>query len=220
MEGAAMTSKSTASQPNGSTNPATTITGPIPDPDVEGTGSKYAVRGTFGSGAAIRTHTPVVLGKSKTFMRVNLALAAEVVLVDAAKANATGKDLYILLPQALDQAATDGIATCYTALLVPAVDRDGQAYIWDIRTMTRDGVMLASYESAIGILPGLVDEWGRIQWTGSGYTVDRPYNPATLGEPKWPANLRTFDDWVEAAFRGRIISARDHQVLQHLRGEI
>src|SRR4051812_24225498 len=41
---------------------------------------------------------PVTLSKSKTFMRANLDLAAEVTLVDAAKTNATAKDLYLLLP--------------------------------------------------------------------------------------------------------------------------
>jgi hypothetical protein len=193
---------------------------PIPDPDVEGSGSKYAARGTFGLGAAVRAYTPVTLGKSKTFMRANLTLAAEVTLVDAAKSNSTGKDLYLLLPEALDLGATDGIATCYNALVVPIVDRDGQAFLWDIRRATRDGVQLGSYDSATDILPALVEKWGRVQWTGDGYSRDEPYNPAVLGDPKWPANLRTFDDWVEAAFRGKIIAAPDHKVLQHLRGEI
>src|SRR3954447_5130837 len=159
--------KVVGSQGNGAAKPTVVAPdAPIPDPDVEGSGSKYAARGAFGLGVAIRAYTPVTLGKSKTFMRANLDLANEVTLVDAAKANATGKDLYLLLPEALELGATDGIATGYNALLVPMVDRDGQAYLWDIRRTTRDGVQLGSYDSACAVLPDLVEKWGRIQWSG------------------------------------------------------
>jgi hypothetical protein len=192
----------------------------ISDPDLAGNGSKYASRGSFGIGPAVRAFTPVTLGKSKTFMRANINLAREVVLVDAAKASSTSKDLYIVLPEALDLGALDGIATGYNALVVPIVDRDAQAFLWDIRTTTRDGAQLTSYESAVSVLPSLVDDWGRVQWLGNGYSLDKPYNAAVLGEPRWPTNLRTFDDWVEAAFRGKIIAAAGHKALQHLRGEI
>jgi hypothetical protein len=194
--------------------------GMISDPDLAGNGSKYASRGSFGLGAAVRAFTPVTLGKSRTFMRANINLAGEVVLVDAAKANATTKDLFIVLPEALDRGALDGIATGYNALVVPIVDRDAQAFLWDIRTTTRDGAQLSSYESVVSILPALEEEWGRVQWLGNGYSLDKPYNAAVLGEPRWPANLRTFDDWIEAAFRGKVIASPDHKALQHLRGEI
>jgi hypothetical protein len=192
----------------------------IPDPAVAGTGSKYASRGTFGIGPAVRIYTPVTLGKSRTFMRANLKLALEATVVDAAKANATGKDLYLVLPDALDSGALDGIATCYEALMVPLVDRDGLAFLWDIRRATRDGVQLGSYDSAMSVLPTMESEWIRLQWLGGGYSMDRPYNAAVLGEPRWPPNLHTFDDWAEAAFRGKIIADPDHKVLQYLRAAI
>jgi hypothetical protein len=207
--------------PNGiDINSSQSTVGTILDPDINGSGSKYAARGTFGLGPAVRVYTPVTIGKSKTFMRADLKLAKEVVVVDASKANATSKDLYLILPEALDAGGLDGIATAYNALIVPMVDRDGLAFVWDIRRATRDGVQLQSYDSATAILPDMVNEWGRVQWLGSGYSLDKPYNPAALGEPKWPSNLRTFDDWVEAAFRGKIISTADHKTLQYLRAEI
>lgn len=214
MTNATIGSESQDPRPNGSNGSV------IPDPDVEGSGSKYASRGAFGAGPAIRVHTPVSLGKSKTFMQANLALATVATVVDAAKANATSKDLYLVLPTAVEAGALDGIATGYDALLVPLVDRDGLAFLWDIRRATRDGVQLGSYDSAMTVLPQMVDAWGRLQWQGTGYILDFPYRVESLGEPRWPTNLRTFDDWAEAAFRGKLISAVDHKILQYLRAEI
>jgi hypothetical protein len=86
-------------------------------------------------------------------------------------------------------------------------------------------VVLPSYEEAMKVLegyddkPGLKDEWGRIVWQSSGYILDNPPRPERLGEPKWPSNLKTFDDWLEAACPGKIIRDFDHKVLARLRGE-
>ena len=141
-------------------------------------------------------------------------------MVNAAKANATGKELYLVLPETVEAGALDGIATAYDALLVPMIDRDGVAFLWDIRRATRDGVQLGSYDSAMEVLPQVVEQWGRLQWSGSGYILDWPYNPVVLGEPRWPTNLLTFDDWAEAAFKGKIIGDINHKILQYLRAEI
>ena len=52
--------------------------------------------------------TPVTLGKSKTFMRANLDLACEAILVDATKATAIGKDLYLVLPKVAADGGLEG----------------------------------------------------------------------------------------------------------------
>ncbi len=41
-----------------------------------------------------------------------------------------------------------------------------------------------------------------------------------LGDPRWPEALPSIDDWVESAFRGKIIADPGHDVLRRLRGEI
>jgi hypothetical protein len=198
----------------------------IPLPDTAGTGSKYASRSEFGAGAAVRALTPVKLGKSKTFMRANLALAEIVTVVDAAKADAMNKDLYPVLPEAVAAGALAGITTDYDALLVPLVDRDGIAFLWDIRRLNRDGVQMSSYDAAMTVLegtidkPGIKDVWGRVEWKGNGYILDYPPRPEVMGEPRWPSNLVTFDQWVEAAFAGKVINDCEHKILRHLRGEI
>ncbi len=70
-------------------------------------------------------------------------------------------------------------------------------------------------------LPKIVDDWGAIKWRGRGYLVDYPRRPEFMPEtPAWPKNLRTFDDWVDAGFCGKIVKQNDHKALQILRGEI
>jgi hypothetical protein len=207
--------------PNGRAPAPNTAGGKIPDPEVEGSGSKYASNATFGMGAAIRIFTPVTLGKSKTFMRANLALACEAILVDATKATAIGKDLYLVLPKVADDGGLEGLDEAHNALLVPLIDRDGQAFLWPLRTHNRDGSQLQSYDSALAVLPKIVDKWGGIKWRGRGYILDYPRKPEAMPEPPpWPENLRTFDDWVDAGFTGKIIKHSDHKALQTIRGEI
>jgi hypothetical protein len=198
----------------------------IPLPDTTGTGSKYATRAAFGIGAAVRAFTPVKLGKSRTYMRANVGLAAEVTVIDAAKADAMNKDLYVVMPEAVEAGALDGTTTGYDALMVPLVDRDAIAFLWEIRRLNRDGVTLPSYDEAMRVLegteekPGLRYAWGRIVFQGKGYILDNAPKPEIFGEPKWPSNLKTLDDWVEAAFPGKIIRDPDHKVLLRLRGWI
>ncbi len=114
---------------NGQAPAPNTSEGKIPDPNVEGSGSKYASNAAFGMGAAIRIFTPVTLGKSKTYMRVNLELAREAILLDATKTNAIGKDLYLVLPKLAASGDLDDRDEVHNALLVPLIDRDGQAFL-------------------------------------------------------------------------------------------
>ena len=93
---------------NGQTPAPNTAGGRIPDPDVEGSGSKYASNATFGMGGASGYSTPVTLGKSKTFMRANLDLACEAICVHATKATAIGKDLYLVLPKVAADGGLEG----------------------------------------------------------------------------------------------------------------
>lgn len=159
-------------------------------------------------------------------MRANVELAAEVTVIDAAKADAMNKDLYVVMPEAVEAGALDGTTTGYDALMVPLVDRDAIAFLWEIRRLNRDGVTLPSYDEAMRVLegteekPGLRYAWGRIVFQGKGYILDNAPKPEIFGEPKWPSNLKTLDDWVEAAFPGKIIRDPDHKVLLRLRGRI
>jgi hypothetical protein len=195
----------------------------IPMPATNST-SKYATRSGFGVGTAVRAFTPVLLGKSRTYMVANCDIAQEVTLVDAAKGGAMGKDLYAVTPEAVDAGALIGITTEYDALMVPLVDRDEIAYLWEIRRLNRDGIQLPSYDAAMRVLegteekPGLRYTWGRIVFQNRNFALDNAPKPDFFGEPKWPAKLKTFDDWVEAAFPGKIIRDPEHKILRRLRG--
>ncbi len=62
--------------------------------------------------------------------------------------------------------------------------------------------------------------WAKGTWVAGGYQVDKPGRPDRLGEPQRPAALRSIDDWIESAFKGKIVADPDHDVLRRLRGEI
>jgi hypothetical protein len=193
--------------------------GPIPDPG-EAPASKYALGAGFTLDAAETTFQPVVLGKPKTFARADLSMAIRGVVVNAKTGKQIGDDLYFVTPDAVRASALEGITEGHEAVLVPHVDRDGTPILSVTRMRTRDGVELESYGSAMKLFRRMAETWAKGTWDAGGYRIDEPGRPDRLGDPQWPAALRSIDDWIESAFKGKIVADPDHDVLRRLRGEI
>jgi hypothetical protein len=116
--------------------------------------------------------------------------------------------------------ALEGVTEGYEAVLVPHVDRDGTPILSVTRMRTRDGVELESYGSAMRLFKRMAETWAKGTWVAGGYRIDEPARPDSLGDPQWPSALRSIDDWIESAFKGKIVAEPDHDVLRRLRGEI
>jgi hypothetical protein len=190
----------------------------IPDPGDQ-PASKYATPPSFATQSAVTRHTPVVLGKPKTFCRSFPELAVVATLVDLARGNETGKRLHLIAPEAVADGACDNLPEAFNALLVPMVDRDGIPHLWPIRQFSRDGLQLESYDRAMIAVTATSEGWAKFFWQRNGYVVVSPMRPERLGEPKVPENLKTIDDWIEAALVGRIIRTANAQELARLVGE-
>ena len=192
---------------------------PIRDPG-DMPASRYALGPGFTLDAAVTTFQPVVLGKPKTFARADLSRAIPGVVVDATKAKQIGKDLWLVTPDAVQAGALEGVTEGYEAVLVPHVDRDGTPFLSVTRMRTRDGVELESYISATKLFRRKDQTWTKGTWVAGGYRSDDPPRPEMLGDPHWPEALPSIDDWVESAFKEKIIADPGHDVLRRLRGEI
>jgi hypothetical protein len=203
---------------NTGSEPASNPPGVIPDPGDQ-PASKYATPPSFAAEGAVARYTPVVLDKPKTFCRSFPELATPVTLVDLARGNETGKRLHLITPEAVAEGACDNLPEAYAAIVVPLVDRDGIAYLWPIRQFNRDGIQLESYDKAMIAVTATGEDWHKFYWLRSGWVVMPPLRPERLGDPKVPTNLKTIDDWIEAAFVGRIIRTADAQELARLVGE-
>src|SRR3712207_9055346 len=81
---------------------------------------------------------------------------------------------------------------------------------------TRDGVELESYGSAMKLFQRMAKTWAKGTWVAGGYRIDEPGRPDRLGDPQWPAALRSIDDWIESALKGKIIAEPDHDVLRQI----
>jgi hypothetical protein len=191
----------------------------IPDPGDQ-PASKYATSPSFAAEAAIARFTPVTLKAPKGFCRSYPNLAAMVTVVDLARANETGKRLHLITPEAVAEGACDNLPEAYAVLVVPLVDRDGIAYLWPIRQFNRDGVQLESYDKALIAVQATANVWHKFYWQGGGYVVKPPVRPEQFPDAaSIPANLVTIDDWIEAAFVGRIIRTANARELARLTGE-
>jgi hypothetical protein len=182
--------------------------------------SKYATGPSFAAEAAVARFTPVTLNKPKGFCRSFPKLATMVTVVDLARANETGKRLHLITPEAIAEGACDNLPEAFAVLAVPLIDRDGIAYLWPIRQLNREGVQLESFDKAMVAVDATAQGWHKFFWQAGGYVVKPPLRPERFDpEPAVPGNLRTIDDWIEAAFVGRIIGSANARELARLIGE-
>lgn len=180
--------------------------------------SKYATLPAFAVGGAIARHTPVINGHPKTYCRSFPHLAVGVSLIDAAKANEVGKKLCLISPEAQQEGALEGLPEAYSAIAVPFMDRDGVPHLWSIRQFNRDGAQLESYDKAMHVVAEAGRQWVKFYWLNGGYQIDEPRAPEKM-VLRIPETLKVIDDWIEAAFVGRIIRHIDADELARIRGE-
>ena len=108
--------------------------------------------------------------------------------------------------------------TLMLKLLVPAITRQGDLFLWPIKLPGADGRLDSWNQSAMRIAAVARDTWVRVgpnQPLGV-YTARAAHDQNT--RPVWP-NLR-LDKIIEIAFRDKIIKSMDHPVIRQLRGEV
>jgi hypothetical protein len=139
-------------------------------------------------------------------------------LIDIAKADAIEKDLHLILPEiANDDALMQDVTGAFEAMAIPFYDRHSIPHLWCVRQATSDGRQLKGYPSALAAAEFAENHWTLIQWAAGEWEYEEHKKPSMI-HGTCPAALRSYDDWLENGFAGRIIRAGDHDILEMARG--
>jgi hypothetical protein len=126
------------------------------------------------------------------------------------------RDFLLVAPEMEELFRTDerlaNLAHLY--MLAFAVDARGGVKWWAVNATSSNSWP----KSARDIMERLKNEWGMVKSDcGSKlYKFRRP--DGDLGEPKWP--LDSVEDWLEKAFKGKVIESPDHPVVKELQGRV
>ena len=103
-------------------------------------------------------------------------------------------------------------------LLVTSVSRQGVLFLWPIRLPGPDGRLDDWSRSALDAADEAKSRWVRITANMSLGAYDVAVASGQVAEPAWPDIA--FQQIIRTAFRDKVISSRDHPILQRLRGEV
>ena len=123
-------------------------------------------------------------------------------------------EIYFIPPALRD--ALSGEACVHIKRLWLAVNRQGDAFIWQIRIPGADGKIDSWNDSALAAANKATTQWVRLAANRrmGGYDM----SVANISdEPCWPE--LPFNELLRIAFKGKVIETLDHPVLRRLRGE-
>jgi hypothetical protein len=125
------------------------------------------------------------------------------------------QETYLVTPALWPELA--GESTFSPRLLITAVNRQGDLFLWPVRLPGKDGRNDRWSESAMEAVQLAQKSWVRVSANMSLGAYEVYEATAAVPEPKWPEE--TMADLLKIAFKGRLIESLDHAVLQQLRGE-
>lgn len=107
-----------------------------------------------------------------------------------------------------------GESTLIKARLVPAVDRQGNLFLWPLKVSDRENDWnLSAYRAAVMAR----EKWVRVQANMAAGAYDTLVAKIQNADPAWPDE--DFGTILKIAFEGRVITQWEHPVLKELRGE-
>jgi hypothetical protein len=108
-------------------------------------------------------------------------------------------------------------ATFSPRLLVTAITRQGDLFVWPIRQPGADGKVDGWSRSAEDAADEAKSRWVRVTANMSLGAYDITVATGQVAEPVWPD--LSFQQIIKIAFRDKMIDTWDHPVLRRLRGE-
>jgi hypothetical protein len=102
-------------------------------------------------------------------------------------------------------------------LLVTAITRQGDLFLWPIRLPGADGRVDDWSRSALAAADEAKSQWVRITANMGLGAYDVAVASGSLAEPAWP-DVK-FQEIIKIAFRDKMISDWNHPILRRLRGE-
>lgn len=124
------------------------------------------------------------------------------------------REVYIVRPDLVPQLENEIIRK----RLFTAIDRQGNVFLWPIRTQGSGGHQLDSWnQSALDAAQQAMTTWVRVVSNQALGAYDVVTPQGTVSDPTWPKE--SFKELLGKAFKGKVIESIDHPVLRHLRGE-
>jgi hypothetical protein len=109
-----------------------------------------------------------------------------------------------------------GEPTFVKKLLIPAITRQGDLFLWPIRLPSSDGSLDDWNQSALEAAREASTRWTRLVSNMSLGAYVVIVGPDPQKEPTWPD--KSLEEIVMIAFKNRIIETLDHPVIRQLRG--
>jgi hypothetical protein len=124
----------------------------------------------------------------------------------------TDREFYLVSPTMAGELA--GEFAPYT--LYTCVNRQEVAFIWPVRVQGPDDKPNEWWRSAHEAASEAVTSWTRVTPNMSLGAYEIRVAPTITAEPAWPE--LSFNDLLRIAFRDKVISSSDHEVVRKLRG--
>jgi hypothetical protein len=103
-------------------------------------------------------------------------------------------------------------------MLVTAVNRQGDLFLWELNLPREDGKVDKWAQSAMDAATWAQDNWARVTANMSLGAYDVSLATGRLPDPEWPE--MSFNEIMRIALRDRYITDANHDVLRRLRGEV
>jgi hypothetical protein len=125
------------------------------------------------------------------------------------------REVYVVAKRLWSDLASEPTFT--RRLLVLAVTKQGNPFLWPVRLPGPDGRLDPWNQSALEACQTARTEWVRVKANMQNGAYDIAV-ASFHAEPEWPD--MTFQEILRIAFKDRVISDWDHPVLRRLRGEL
>jgi hypothetical protein len=125
------------------------------------------------------------------------------------------KTVYLVVP-ALRSAPKIG-SLLVDRLLVTAINRDGELFLWPVKLNRADGKENRWNSTAMEAVNMAVSEWTRMSSNPQGF-YDKFPAEGLIPDPIW--SELSFSEILRLAFKDNLIDRLDHPVLKRLRGEV
>jgi hypothetical protein len=109
-------------------------------------------------------------------------------------------------------------ATFKPKLLVTAINRQGDIFIWELNLPRPDGRIDEWSRTALEAVSMAVTGWVRVAANQSLGAYEVLQATGQLSEPTWPEV--SFQELLATAFKDRLIDSPQHPILRRLRGEV
>lgn len=121
---------------------------------------------------------------------------------------------YLIAPQIAAALASEGESTMITATLVLTVDRRGNCSLWPLKISDKENEWHTSARRAAEMAK---EQWLRLSANMSAGCYDVAVASSQETEPTWPKE--SYGEILKVAFRDRVVTSIDHDILKELRGQ-